>query len=115
MPVAWRTFITLALTKPTVITAVAQEDWITAVTAVPSSMPRRGVPERRKSTGAKLFPERRFRLSPISPMPKMNSATPPISATMFSKLMESPHKGVRGLRPHEQHSKARVKSATRKS
>ena len=33
------------LTKPTTITEVAEEDWMTAVTAVPSSTPFSGVPD----------------------------------------------------------------------
>ena len=37
-PIAWRTFIMPELTKPTTITDVAEEDWITAVTPVPSRM-----------------------------------------------------------------------------
>ena len=44
---ACRTFIMPELTNPTVMTEVAQEDWITAVTAVPSRTPLRGVPESR--------------------------------------------------------------------
>ena len=44
-PMACRTFIMPELTKPTTITEVAEEDWITAVTAVPSSTPLMGVPD----------------------------------------------------------------------
>ena len=40
-------FIMPEFTKPTTITEVAEEDWIMAVTPVPSSTPRRGVPVRR--------------------------------------------------------------------
>ena len=42
-PMAWRSFIMPALTKPTTMTDVAQDDWITAVTPVPSSRPRKVV------------------------------------------------------------------------
>ena len=38
-PMACLTFIMPELTKPTTITEVAEEDWITAVTPVPSSTP----------------------------------------------------------------------------
>lgn len=44
-PMACRTFIMPELTKPTTITEVAEEDWMTAVTAVPSSTPFSGVPD----------------------------------------------------------------------
>ena len=37
--IAWRSFIIAELTKPTTMTLVAEEDWITAVTPVPSRMP----------------------------------------------------------------------------
>ena len=46
-PMAWRTFIMPELTKPTPITEVAEEDWMTAVTPVPSSTPFSGVLLRR--------------------------------------------------------------------
>ena len=44
---AWFSFMTPELTKPTAMTEVAEEDWITAVTPAPSSIPRTGVPVRR--------------------------------------------------------------------
>ena len=40
-------FIMPELTKPTSMTEVAEDDWITAVTPAPSSRPFSGVPERR--------------------------------------------------------------------
>ena len=42
-PMACLTCIMPEFTKPTTITEVAEEDWITAVTAVPSKTPLRGV------------------------------------------------------------------------
>ena len=47
MAMAWRSFIMAELTKPTTITLVADEDWITAVTPVPSKMPLSGLLESR--------------------------------------------------------------------
>ena len=44
---AWRSFIMAEFTKPTTMTLVAEDDWITAVTPVPSKMPLSGVDERR--------------------------------------------------------------------
>ena len=38
IPMAWRTFIMPEFTKPTTITDVAEDDWITAVTTVPRSI-----------------------------------------------------------------------------
>ena len=43
MPMAWRTCIMPELTKPTTMTDVAEDDWITAVTPVPSRTPLSGV------------------------------------------------------------------------
>ena len=43
MPIACRTCIMPELTKPTTMTEVAEEDWITAVTPVPSNTPFSGV------------------------------------------------------------------------
>ena len=42
-PIACLTCIMPELTKPTTITDVAEEDWITAVTPVPSKTPLMGV------------------------------------------------------------------------
>ena len=44
MLMACRTRIIPELTKPTTITLVADDDWMTAVTAVPSKKPLRGFP-----------------------------------------------------------------------
>ena len=43
MPMACLTFIMPELTKPTTMTEVAEDDWITAVTPVPNKTPLRGV------------------------------------------------------------------------
>ena len=45
MPMACLTFIMPELTKPTTMTEVADEDWMTAVTPVPSKMPFTVFPE----------------------------------------------------------------------
>ena len=78
------------LTKPTTITEVAQEDWITAVTPVPSSSPRRGVPESRYKISSSLLPATFFKPSPISVMPKRNSATP-LSSDITSAIPMNIH------------------------
>ena len=76
---AWRTFIMPELTKPTTMTEVAEEDWMTAVTPAPSSMPLSGVPESLYRISSSLLPATFFSPSPISDMPKRNRATPPRS------------------------------------
>ena len=45
--IACLNFIMPELTKPTTITDVAEDDWMTPVTPAPSSSPRRGVLDRR--------------------------------------------------------------------
>ena len=76
MLMACRTFIIPELTKPTTMTDVAEEDWMTAVTPVPSRKPLSGVPVRRYKTTSSLLPATFFNPSPISAMPNRNSATP---------------------------------------
>ena len=39
IPTDWRRLISPAFTKPTVITVVAEEDWIKAVTKIPTKSP----------------------------------------------------------------------------
>ena len=76
MPIAWNSFIMPELTKPTTMTVVAEEDWMTDVTAVPSSIPLIGVFVIRYRNDSSLSPATLFRPSPISAMPYMNNATP---------------------------------------
>ena len=78
---AWRSFIIMEFTKPTAMTLVADEDWITAVTPAPSKMPLSGVPDSLYRISSSLLPATFFRLSPISDIPYRNSATPPRSLT----------------------------------
>ena len=84
---ACSSFIMPEFTKPTTITEVAEEDWITAVTPVPRIKPRSGVPLRRYRTSSILLPATRFRPSPIRDMPKRNSATPPSSVKILAILI----------------------------
>ena len=74
--IACRSFIIFAFTKPTTMTEVAQEDWITAVTPVPRRTPRRGVEDKVNRIGSSLLPETFFNPSPIRLMPNRNMATP---------------------------------------
>ena len=83
---ACRTFIIPELTNPTVITDVAQDDWMTAVTPVPRSTARKGVLDKRYKTSSSLLPATFFSPSPISVMPKRKSATPPTRVIISRKL-----------------------------
>ena len=80
-PMACRTFIIPEFTKPTTITEVAEEDWITAVTPVPSRTPFSGVLLSLYSTSSNRLPATFFSPSPIRDMPNRNSAIPPSSVT----------------------------------
>ena len=90
MPMAWRTFIMPEFTKPTTITDVAEDDWITAVTPVPSRMPFTGFPASLYRIVSIRFPATFLRESPITDIPKRNIATPPSSETIFVAFMDSP-------------------------
>ena len=76
MPIACDTFIMPAFTKPTTITVVADDDWIIAVTAVPSRMPFSGVLVSLYKISSSLLPAAFFSPSPIRDMPNRNRATP---------------------------------------
>ena len=90
MPMAWRTFIMPELTKPTTMTDVADDDWMTAVTPVPSSTPLMGLLVRRYKMTSRRLPATFFRPSPISDMPNRNSAMPLSSAITFEISMPIP-------------------------
>ena len=55
---------------------VAEEDWITAVTPVPSSIPFHEVLVSLYSSSSSRFPAAFFNPSPMRDMPNRNSATP---------------------------------------
>ena len=58
------------------ITVVAEEDWITLVTQVPSATPFSGVLVIRYRNASSLLPATSFRPSPIKDIPNRNNATP---------------------------------------
>ena len=76
IPMACRTFIIPALTKPTTMTEVAEEDWMTAVTPVPSRTPLTGVEDNLYRMSSSLLPATFFSPSPMRDMPKRKRATP---------------------------------------
>ena len=64
-------------TNPTVITVVAEEDWIRAVMPAPTSTPRKRLAVRRSKICFIRLPATASRLLLIICMPYMNSARPP--------------------------------------
>ena len=83
IPIAWRTFIMPEFTKPTVITEVADEDCMTAVTPVPRRIPFTGFPASLNSSISIFDPASFFSESPMTDIPKRKSATPPRSETIL--------------------------------
>ena len=75
---AWRRCMMPELTKPTIITVVAEEDWITAVTPAPSSTPLTALSVSCSKTDFSRLPARFSKASPMTNMPYRNIARPPI-------------------------------------
>ena len=82
MPTALASCMMPALTKPTTMTVVAEEDWITAVTSAPSSTPLTGLEVSLPSTVSSLLPATFFSPSPSRVMPNRKKASPPSSEMM---------------------------------
>ena len=76
IPIACFSFIIPEFTKPMTMTVVADEDWMTLVTAVPRATPLSGVLVMRYRNASSLLPATSFRPSPIRDIPNKNSATP---------------------------------------
>ena len=87
MPTAWCSPIMPLFTKPTTITVVAEEDWITAVTTRPIKRPFTGWSVRRLKIVCSLPPACRSSALPITSMPNKNMARPPSSAVMVKILI----------------------------
>lgn len=78
-----------ALTKETTMTVVAEEDWMTVVTAVPVRMPRRGLPVTFPMMERMRLPAIFWRPSLISFMPKRNTASAPAKLMMIIRISEN--------------------------
>ena len=76
---AWFRVIMPALTKPTTMTVVAEEDWITAVMAAPTSTPRKRLAVSRSRISFILLPAAASRPELIICIPWRNRARPPSS------------------------------------
>ena len=82
IPMAWYSFIIPELTKPTTMTVVAEEDWITAVTPAPKRTALTGLEVRRSKIISNLPPDSFSKPAPITLIPYKNSASPPIKVSM---------------------------------
>ena len=84
IPMALASFIIPELTKPTTMTVVADDDWMTAVTKAPSRTPRKVVDVSFARMISSLPPAMRLRPSPSSDMPKRKNPKPPNRAMVFA-------------------------------
>ena len=84
-PTACSKVIMPELTKPTTMTVVAEEDWITAVTAMPSRKPLGTLELIFARIVCNLPPAIRSRAEPMVSMPNRNRASPPSRDTSFNR------------------------------
>ena len=85
MPTACVSFIIPEFTKPTTITVVADEDWITAVTHNPRSTAFHLLEVRFSRICSSFPPDTFARPSPMTCIPYKNRASPPSSVNMLKK------------------------------
>ena len=78
IPTACDSFIIPEFTKPTTITVVADDDWITAVTPAPSNTALIGFDVRVSNIFSNLPPDIFSSPAPITFIPYRNSANPPM-------------------------------------
>ena len=78
MPTAWVSFIIPEFTKPTTITVVAEDDWITAVTPAPRSTALMGLDVSFSRIRSRRPPDSFSSPWPMVSIPYRNSARPPI-------------------------------------
>ena len=83
MPMALVSFMMPELTKPTTMTVVAEEDWITAVTSDPSRTPRKVVEVSFSRMISSLLPATRLRPSPSRDIPNRKKPRPPNRAMVL--------------------------------
>ena len=87
MPSDWRRVMMPAATRPEVMTIVAVEDWIMAVTARPSRKALTGLLVTLSIAFFKVPEELSFRPSPIRRMPYRNMARPPNKVRISNMLI----------------------------
>ena len=76
MPTAWESLSIPEFTRPTTMTVVDDDDWITAVTRRPTSTPLMGLFVSFSRTLSKRLPESFSRLEPMTFIPQRNIARP---------------------------------------
>ena len=86
-PTACDNFMIPEFTKPTTITVVAEDDWITAVTPAPKSTAFIGFEVRFSRIFSSFPPETFARPSHIAFIPYKNNARPPINVNILNKSM----------------------------
>ena len=86
---AWPSCITPLFTKPTTITVVAEELWITAVTRSPSRKPRSGLEESFSRIICRRPPACFSSAWPMTYIPYRNSARPPTKVNTLNIFMFS--------------------------
>ncbi len=79
IPIAWESFIIPELTKPTSITVVADDDWMTAVTPAPNRTAFKGFEVNFSNTRSNFPPDSFSSPPPMTCMPYRNKAKPPTS------------------------------------
>ena len=98
--IAGRRPMTPALTRPTTMTVIAVEDWITPVMKVPAMTPLTGVPAILASSARILLTARFWMPLLMNSRPSMKMPRPPITGTItcvkISTCMLSTPTGVRG-------------------
>ena len=99
MPTACMSSISPELTKPIAITVVADEDWITAVTAAPRMRPFIGLEVSFESMAFSLLPAALSREMPMTFIPKMNRESPPIKERISKMLIVRPSVRFFGILP----------------
>ena len=89
-PMACRSCMIPELTKPTTITVVAEELWITAVTPAPTNIPRKGLEVNLAKMPLSRLPAVFSNDSPIKLIPKRNKARPPNIVIKSKTVMAIP-------------------------
>ena len=101
IPIACDSFMMPEFTKPTTMTVVAEDDWITAVTPAPSNTALNGIEDRLSKIRSNFQPDIFSRPPPITLIPYRNIARPPIIVRIPKIFIISPlHRHILGYCLH---------------
>ena len=101
IPIACDSFMMPEFTKPTTMTVVAEDDWITAVTPAPSNTALNGFEVRLSKIRSNFPPDIFSRPPPITLIPYRNIARPPIIVRIPKIFIISPlHRHIPGYYLH---------------